>query len=278
MTVEQLKDEVCALGFEAQLDDNAHFILSANRALRLIFSERGVMGCAHIIVSAPERSFYINEYIHKPESPASFTVEGVALSFKVSGRGAFRLTSGGVSITEEFDTDYGVIRKFIDREATLRFLGQLSFTVRDITGFSRITSAEESKIPVYAEKRTVELSRLIGDLFSLAKPPEDCHGKPIEGATIRGGSLLLPYDFSGEVILFYKRLPRTVHADDTEDIDIPAECAHLLPLLVASYIWLDDDGDKARYYMQLYKEAMALIKRYEPLSIDSGFTDVLGWC
>ena len=67
---------------------------------------------------------------------------------------------------------------------------------------------------------------------------------------------------------------------DTEldgELDIDPECEHLLALLSASYIWLDDDAEKAQYYMSLYREGMASLKLYSTRCVNAEYEDVTGW-
>jgi hypothetical protein len=103
-------------------------------------------------------------------------------------------------------------------------------------------------------------------------------GYEINGARICADTLYLPSDFKGEVNILYKRRPEALCIDYPDaEIDIPRSTENLLPLLVASYLWLDDDPDKAQYYMQLYRDEMARLKRYIPSVIGGGYQDVTGW-
>jgi hypothetical protein len=60
-------------------------------------------------------------------------------------------------------------------------------------------------------------------------------------------------------------------------IDLDPELCTLLPLLVASYVWLEDEEEKASYYMNLYRERAADIERknrsYAPIKIKN----IYGW-
>ena len=42
---------------------------------------------------------------------------------------------------------------------------------------------------------------------------------------------------------------------------MPEETRELLPLLVASYLWLDDDPEKAEYYRALYADGINILRR-----------------
>ena len=66
---------------------------------------------------------------------------------------------------------------------------------------------------------------------------------------------------------------------DTPDreLDIPKELESLVPLLAAAYVWLDDDADKAQYYMSLYRDGMSAVKLYTRRAVDTGFENATGW-
>ena len=66
-------------------------------------------------------------------------------------------------------------------------------------------------------------------------------------------------------------------ADDETVIDLDEELSTLLPLLVASYIWLDDDADRAEYYMTLYRARAAEVAALERNHAPVNMKDVYGW-
>ena len=51
----------------------------------------------------------------------------------------------------------------------------------------------------------------------------------------------------------------------------------IVPLLAAAYVWLDDDAEKAQYYMSLYRDGMASLKLYSPRCVSTEYEDVTGW-
>ena len=279
MTVTELMEEVSILGFENSLENERAFLISANRALRLIFSERGISSSLKMIQNNPLPVFHLERYSHRAGDERTFSLGGMAISFKVCGEGSFRIDDGKKITEEKFNTPMGVIRKFIGGSAEITFLGALGYEVLDLCSFETLKSAEEKNIPVYSTLSSHDLSIYKNDILTLCGEPEDDTGGKIDRASYRGNLLILPYSFDGEVAVFYKRAPKAITlSDENEEVDIPSDCRHLLPLLTAAYLWLDDDEEKAQYYMQLYREAMALLKRYSPENRDTKFNDVLGWC
>ena len=93
-----------------------------------------------------------------------------------------------------------------------------------------------------------------------------------------GNTVQVPViNYDGEVTVLYKRTPQTLTNDIDQIIDIPDEYQHLLALLTAAYIWLDDDPTKAQYYMSLYREGMLAIRLYSRNPSNCEYHDVTGW-
>ena len=61
------------------------------------------------------------------------------------------------------------------------------------------------------------------------------------------------------------------------EVDIPREIEHLVPLLTAAYVWLDDDEEKASYYMAIYRENLASLKLYSTSCKNNSYVDLTGW-
>ena len=86
-----------------------------------------------------------------------------------------------------------------------------------------------------------------------------------------------PY-YDGKIRLTYKSNPPKVSLDTPDDeIGIAKEVEHLVPLLSAAYFWLDDDEEKAQYYLSLYRDALNGTKRNATRRLGGGYEDVTGW-
>ena len=278
MTVNQLSEQVLTLGFESVMEDSEAFVNSANRALRQIFSELCYENRLQIISDNPKPCLTVKEYTHTPGDSHSIPLHGGALCFKAAGEGRFTIKNGSQTIEESFSSPYTVIRKFINDGAIITFNGALGYKIMDLVCYSDIRSSDENKIPVQSQSVSYDISELVPDFLSISRPPTDKHGANIDGLEVIGGRIFVPYSYSGEITVYYKRRPNTVYLDSEEEIDIPAESAWLLPLLVSAYLWLDDDGGKAQYYMQLYREGVSQIQSATPRFISPAYSDVLRWC
>ena len=112
----------------------------------------------------------------------------------------------------------------------------------------------------------------------MTRPPEDKDGIPIAGAYSTGDTLYIPTEYSGKVKITYKPSPAKITDEDmAAEIDIPKSLEHLLPILTASYLWLDDDAEKAEYYAAIYRSEANRITLTSRKSIDTSYNDVTGW-
>lgn len=77
-----------------------------------------------------------------------------------------------------------------------------------------------------------------------------------------GDTLVIPGNVQGTFRVFYKAQHTPYIADGSmEDADIPLKkrTHHLVPLLAAYFVWLDDDATKATQYYNLYEQEAATI-------------------
>lgn len=277
MTLNELLAETYALGFEDAGRLDPAFAFAASRALRLITSEHGYEKCSKIFIPSLDISYHERELHGSQSKTVKFVARGTAYSFRAYGTGTFFVKDGTVTRAFTFSTADSPFRgKIINGEAEFTFFSGTAFTLIDFAAFASVYSEED--IPLYAELRSYNLGEQIPDFSYATRPPTTPDGKELEGAYISGEELKLPATLCGELSIYYKSIPRALTVDDGEkDIDIPKKCLHLLPILTAAYIWLDDDEQKAAYYMQIYNDESQRLRRGTPKLIDSKYTDTAGW-
>ena len=71
--------------------------------------------------------------------------------------------------------------------------------------------------------------------------------------------ILLPYDKRGVYKVLYEHRPTAIEntgatTEDTQELDLDDELCSLMPILVAAYVWIEDEPEKSEYYMSLYRE------------------------
>ena len=90
-------------------------------------------------------------------------------------------------------------------------------------------------------------------------------------------TLFLSHVPAGDIEVRYVHRPSEVSGtDENERIDVVKSRVHLLPLLVASYVFLEDEPERSQYYLTLYRDAMLRMGSVRP-SYTTTYADVLGW-
>ncbi len=83
--------------------------------------------------------------------------------------------------------------------------------------------------------------------------------------------LLFPANDTGIFrIHYYKKLKSLDIENENDEIDLDEDICQILPLLIASYVWLDDEEEKSALYRNLfYREAESISKFGKGASSDS---------
>ena len=278
MTLNQLLSEVYSLGFEDSGELNGSFLFAANRARAIIYSELADEKCAALFLNAPALSYYSEKYCHPPGEKFTFHMTGYSLSFTYCGSGEYTITDSSGKRTTAFNKTYGQVKEFFDEECTLEFEGNLSFIIFDIAAYSEKYTEDRQKLPQYSRFREIKLCDCISDFGAVTRAPENKDGIALPKSSIVGGTLRVPYSYSGEIFVYYKPTHTSLLLSDAEkEIELPAMTEHLLPILTASYLWLDDDPEKAEYYASVYRTEANRLLVTQPKSMSVEYKDVLGW-
>lgn len=277
MTLNELKNDVARLGFESQLDDEDCFFASANRALSLIYVDRPVSRTVRVSLAGP-RTTLVRDFIeHTSGSVITIPFSGRSLSFRSSGKGSCVIADvSGISSIPLSALDQ-LTKQFVYGEGTITFSGDFYFTVKGLAVYDDIVSNSAPDIPEYTPTRVLLPEEYCEGFRAFCGMPTDANGNPIDSVKLIDGRIVAPYDYRGEIYLTYYRTPKPIDADmGNSPIDVSEESSPLLPLLTASFMWLDDDAAKAQYYMSLYRDLVANIKRYSTNKIDTEYR-VNGW-
>lgn len=269
--------DVLQLGFDSYIENEEAFIYASNRALSLIYVDRPVSDVAKITFSGPRVTMTEGFIEHGSGETISFSVKGRCISFRSNGSGTCVITDVRGSTTVPLVMPGQLTKQFIYGDATLTFSGNYYFTVSNLAVFSDVISNNQSDIPEYKPYVEVSPEDYCQGFRAFASLPTDAQGRTVESIRLEDGKLRAPFNYRGELYLTYYRSPTPISSEDYEaPIDVSDECAPLLPILTASFIWLDDDAGKAQYYMSLYRDLAANIKRYSTRKIDTVY-GVNGW-
>lgn len=296
MNISQLYQSVAQLGFEDSLESDVRFFLSANRALLQLAVLRPSTRTLLVHHAPPRNLLSVQSF-----TPLEKTHE---LCFEASGVKSyyFECDGTGDAYIEEYEPrsrtwqTIGIVpltggngfvpyRGFIKREGSftegkvrLRFTGEYLYFVKNVALYGNLYSAKESDIPAFEPYVRYDVSAMVKDFLALDSPPilkgeRNAHlydDYEIENDRV----ILLPRDCPGLYKVIYQHRPAELlnvagGANDTTEIDLDEDLCALLPLLVAAFIWADDEPQKAEYYLSIYRERAALVvnskKNNEPV-------------
>lgn len=277
MTYNDLCAEVAALGFENDVGLSDVIFRATQRALKMIFTECPLHKHVQFYQNPIIPTIKIEAFTHLGDKTDTIPFNAKAYSFRTTGGGTYRITDASGTKSVDFSGIESLHKGFLFGEGTLEFLGNYSYTVYDFAIFDEMVSGSEEDIPVLCDFIEYDIKSYAPDFLSFTSPPENEFGVAITGASICGGKMRVPIEFRGKIRLLYKAAPVNISGDTDEELVLPDGCEHLLSLLVASYVWLDEDSDKAQYYMNLYREGVAAVKFYDRAGVNATYRDVIGW-
>lgn len=278
MTLREALSEVSALGFDGELECDSAFLTALERSKRQLFSERGVTGEFIIppAFRAPETLVPI--YRHEAGDSRTFSLSGKAYSFFVSGKGRYTVVDGAERTTRSFDATRERIAGFIKSRGSIIFEGEYAFTVTALACFSVLHGDSVSDIPDGSAVVRLDMRKLVPDFHSFLSPAKDMTGRIIPGIRLEEAYAYIPSDYTGEARISYRRTPAVTPPENMDSvIDLPTGCEHLLPLLIASYVYVDSFPDRAEYYGALYREASAAEMKNRVRVADTLYRDTNGW-
>lgn len=165
----------------------------------------------------------------------------------------------------------------------IEFCGDCLYTIRNLAMYNTITSSDPEKLYPYTEQIPYDMTSLVPDFDRFKTPPLIMCGDRIASdsnyAILGGKTLLLPIAYPGIYTVEYLAKPTPISADlpDNTVIGLDDDLCALLPLLIASYVWLDDEPEKAQYYYNLYTQRAAEISLSTRGDSTLPFISVNGW-
>lgn len=309
MTVSQLYNSVAQLGFEDSLESDKRFIFAANRALLQVNSLRPATG-SYLINHQPLKNKAVpSTYtpIEKTEDIYFYAENVKSYYFEVNGVGVVYFqcvgNSGDWETFYEFEfkgnasRGFKAYKDFIKKDGEevsgrirLKFSGEYVYSVRSVAMYEHLYSDEISDIPSYGSYSRYDMSDIAEDFLGFVSPPviellsTETHSEHIssEYDIEDGRVVLLSNEINGLFKIMYKRKPKEINlkgtaAGDNSIIDLDEELCSLLPILIASYVWVEDEPEKAQYYLALYNERAVDIERRKVNSNPVKMINITGW-
>lgn len=190
-----------------------------------------------------------------------------------------------------FEAFAGVIDD--DGEYRLILTGSNAYNYRNTAFYDRIYSRSPDDVPAYSQwikydiseltagssgKTFMRFSQEANGVIRKANYP-DGYSRHINYFIEGDNSIVLHRDEVGEYDIYYEAYPSkiTEKTSDSAQIDISAEAAAMVPLLMAYHIWLDEDSTKATQYFNEYQILkMELIKPLKTKTTDV-WESAKGW-
>ena len=298
MRVQELYEQVAGLGFEKSLEDEDWFYQAANRALLQVNYLRPAIS-SYVINHKPMKNLIDGSFtpVERSEDLIYEATDAKAYYFQADGIGKVviekynsagtwsRIGEVDLNVTKRFNEYYGFIRdgkQFVSGPVRLRFTGDYLYSVKCVAMYQHVYSDDAADIPAYEAYTRYDMTSLVDDFLTLSIPPitEDEEYKRLSGDyDVEGGRvILLPYSVTGCFKVLYNRRPKELinngsAQDDDSVLDLDEELCSLIPVLIASYIWLEDEPDRAQYYYSQYQaragEILARERNLSPVQIKS---------
>lgn len=99
------------------------------------------------------------------------------------------------------------------------------------------------------------LDGIAPDMIDYSAHPHDPFGNEIPNLFMIGNNMMVPKTFQGKIIVDYRRRHENVTIDTVAydgEIDVQRGCEDMLTLLMAYYIWLEDEPEKADKFLQMF--------------------------
>ncbi len=280
MTVSECYAHVVKLVFEDEmLEDEGAFYHALQRAVHqvgLLRPDIGVYRIEHFPLGSK-----LTSASHNVEKKTGENVLvagcGKAYTFEIKGAGFVYIECdiGGewelcdafeFSDTDKFIRYQGFIKhegSFTEGAVRIRLVSDYLYYIRNAAVYAELLSGDASDIPSYTEHIEYDISELVPDFLSFESAPI-ISGERIcipgrDYDIVSGKTLLIPREAEGVFDIHYRKCPPAIALTDSGEDDRTAlpfdeELCSLLPLLIASYVWGEDEPAKSQYYYALYRE------------------------
>ena len=263
MTVAELARATARLGFSPSLGDGD---LLLRDAARRALSEVAAAHPRTVTVTLwhlPSPPLYAETATEPTEGERILTLPGGRSFFlRIAGHGTLSVTRGAESADYSFHTEEGGLPAVLggplpngEGELTLRIYAEGGYRLLGLAVYDTYFSACP---PDPWERRRYDLAALFPAFLSLEGPPT-ANGRPLTEGTDgdytleEGHFLFLSPHTAGRISLTYRK---RLTLPEEGELPLSEEEASLLPLFCAAYVFLDDDPEKAAFYLARFHEGL----------------------
>ena len=283
MTLAELEAATARLGFTPSLDDGGELLRdAAARALGEIALTRPRIAQASLW-HYPDVPLYSEGSTESLSEERTVSVSGGnAFYLRITGRGRLTVQRGTQKSVYSFSSSEGASPAVLggviptgEGELTLHFLPYSAYRILSLAIYE---GAYPGRPPDPFAPKEYDLSSLLSDFGALIGPPRSAEGEALcEGAngdyTLQEGHLLsINRAAPCQLLITYRR---TLGLPPSGDLPVTDEEAALLPLYCAAYVFLDDDPEKATFYLARFTEGIRRLAREDRGT--ERYRDTTGW-
>lgn len=269
-----MKNAVALLGFNPELSDeeeHARFWASLNMVIPMVAQYAPVERSVEIAHFPAVPSYAEAAPLAKPyRGEVTVNVPNAAgIYFEVIGTGEAELSRGGFTYhvtwsgVSSYEPRRYLMRDILggDGDVSIRFYGELAYNVRHLCGYDVLFSDDSNDLQSSREWIPYDMDEIVEDFGEFAQDVlhlRDLSQTPAYRLASRS-VIELSSNASGCYEVRYYHRPATADADHEEvQLDLDPTLHHLVPLLVAHYLWMDDEPSKSAQYKANYDEQLAL--------------------
>jgi hypothetical protein len=280
MTIGNVREAVVGFGYDYGLDDaEGAFKASLPIAIREINALRPRTATA-VIVHEPYDPVFEDTAIHtyNPGEQLTFSCMARSAIFEVDGAGAVAVENATLNGDASWNASTGWKRYTAlwtppatgeeRKPMKITFSGDSTYHVRNVAFFDVVGTIGLK----YGEYIDYDLSSITSNYEGVKYILRD-NVDYTDYQIVNGKQLRLRASDTGTYEIIY-RTKITVGTTDTSTVPLDDDLAALLPLLVASYAWLDDNASRSQYYRALYERQAALIEKER---VNIRMIDTRGW-
>ena len=281
MIISDLMSDLEVIGGKETFSNRGLLIQATNYALRRLYSDRTIVKTVRLATRRPEPIAYYKEIHSQNGDMIEFPLNGTSYSMRIHGNCKYMITDGGVNTVRSVDSknEAVLIRGFISYGGTISFWGSFAFTVYDFAIYDEFYSEKPQDIPDYGSKRIFDLREIYGDFMAFTAPATDFQGNPIKSCRLYDGKVEVDYDYVGEIVLTYRRMPTKIYSiqDNITVIDVPKDYELILILLIAYYYLFFQGNEGADKFLNEYEKAIQNLTENGYQGIENKYVDTTGW-
>ena len=264
MAYKELYNQVLHLGFEdTALESDVAYVDAVNRAIYQVNALRPRIAYKDIL-HFPQKDMLGGRYTKLTEvvnGSVSFPVSGCKeFVISIAGEGTIYLCkSNGNKTPKVIPRDFETVVISLNGEDTVTIQTSTRFVYENAAAYL-VPHPNKSALP-----NTHYTAYNIPNAMALHNPPiskTEGYKYIADGYRVEGTTLLINNELAGIYRVAYYASPTNLTEDaimSESFIPLDEDLCALLPLVIASYIWLEDDADLSQLYYNRYAEQAQMI-------------------